>query len=206
MLGHLVTQQIDLAAYFTLWGIQYHGVWDNRGKVRPVHSIFGLFNEFGNRLLKAESDQPLLPAYAALREDGALSLMVVNKHPTASYRATIDLQGFSAAAPVRVLRHDQQQHDSASEYTGGLAPLDITFPPYSITMLVVPARPGLPAPLLWAGAGGAALLAGLAAWRLRRGRSTRPRSESLVVGHTDDDREREGLGEGRRPAPETPPP
>ena len=37
-------------------------------------------------------------------------------------------------------------------------------------MLVIPARSGLPTPLIWAGAGGAALLAGLAAWRLRRAR------------------------------------
>jgi hypothetical protein len=37
-------------------------------------------------------------------------------------------------------------------------------------MLVIPARPGLPTPLIVAGAGGLALLAGLAAWRLRRAR------------------------------------
>ena len=58
-----------------------HGVWDNRGKIRPVYYTFLLFNQFGDRLLKAESDQPLLPAYAALRPDGALSLMIVNKDP-----------------------------------------------------------------------------------------------------------------------------
>ena len=173
MLGHLVTQRIDMAAYFALWGLSFHGVWDNRGKIRPVYTTFRLFNQFGDRLLKAESDQPLLPAYAALRPDGALSLMIVNKDPDTAYRAMIDLQGFSATAPVRVWRHDKQTPGTSSDYAGPLAPLDITLPPYSTTMLVIPARSGLSTPLIWAGAGGAALLAGLAAWRLRRGRMVR---------------------------------
>ena len=170
MLGHLVTQRIDMAAYFTLWGIENHGVWDSRGKIRPVYYSFLLFNQFGDRLLKAESDRPLLPAYAALRPDGALSLMIVNKDPDTTYRPTIDLQGFSAAAPVRVWRHDKQTPGASSDYAGPLAPLDISIPPYSTTMLVIPARSGLPTPLIVAGAGCAALLAGLAGWRLRRGR------------------------------------
>lgn len=170
MLGHLATQRIDLAAYFALWGIGFHGVWDNRGKIRPVYQTFVLFNQFGDRLLRAESDQPLLPAYAALRPDGALSLMIVNKDPQRTFRAAIDLQGFGAAAPVRVWRHDQQTPGTPSEYTGPLDPLDISLPPYSTTMLVIPGRSGLAPALLWAGAAGAALLGGLAAWRLRRAR------------------------------------
>jgi hypothetical protein len=171
MLGHLVAQRVDMAAYFTLWGINFHGVWDNRGKIRPVYTTFLMFNQFGDRLLAAESDQPLLPAYAALRPDGALSLMVVNKDPTRTYRATIDLQGFSAAGPARVWLHDKQTPGTQSEYAGPVDPLDISFPPYSTTMLVIPGRAGLAGPLLWVGAGGAALLAGLAAWRVRRARS-----------------------------------
>jgi hypothetical protein len=170
MLGHLVTQRIDLAAYFALWGLGFHGVWDNRGKIRPVYQIFLLFNQFGDRLLRAESDQPLLSAYAALRPDGALSLMIVNKDPQRTFRATIDLQGFGATAPVRIWRHDQQTPGTASEYAGPLEPLDIRLPPYSTTMLVIPGRSGLPSALIWAGAGGAALLGGLVAWRLRRAR------------------------------------
>lgn len=71
---------------------------------------------------------------------------------------------------MRVWRHDQQTPGSSIAYTGPLDPLGISIPPYSTTMLVMPARAGLPSTLIWAGAGGAALLAGLAAWRLRRAR------------------------------------
>jgi hypothetical protein len=58
MLGRLVTQHVDMAAYFTLWGIGNHGAWDNRGKLRPVYYTFLLFNQFGDRLVRAESDRP----------------------------------------------------------------------------------------------------------------------------------------------------
>jgi hypothetical protein len=168
MLGHLVTQRIDMAAYFTLWGIENHGVWDNRGKIRPVYYTFLLFNQFGSRLLRAESDQALLPAYAALRDDGALSLMVVNKSPDTTYRASIELQGFAAAAPAQLWRHDKATPGAQLAYDGPLAPLDVAFPPYSTTVLVLPPRGGLPAALLWAGAGCAALIGGILALRRRR--------------------------------------
>jgi len=173
MLGRLVTQRIDMAAYFTLWGIENHGVWSSGGKIRPVYYTFLLFNQFGGQLVRAESDQELLPAYAALRDDGALSLMVVNKAPSTAYRATIDLQGFAANAPVQLWRHDKATPGVQLAYDGPLAPLDITFPPYSTTMLVIPPRAGLPAPLLLAGAGAAALLGGIVALRRRRTREIR---------------------------------
>jgi hypothetical protein len=171
MLGHLLKQRIDMAAYFTLWGIGNHGAWDNRGKIRPVYYSFLLFNQFGNRLVHAESDQALLPAYAALRDDGALSLMVVNKSPDTAYHAAIELQGFAAGAPAQLWRHDKQTPGAQTTYDGPLAPLDITFPPYSTTMLVLPPRGGLAAALLWAGAGAAALVGGILALRRRRVRS-----------------------------------
>ena len=173
MLGHMVTQRIDMAAYFTLWGIGYHGVWDNRGKIRPVYYSFLLFNQFGDRLVRAESDQALLPAYAALRNDGALSLMVVNKSPDTAYRAAIELQGFAAGAPAQLWRHDKATPGAQMPYAGPLAPLDVTFPPYSTTMLVLPPRGGLPTALLWAGAAGATLIGGIMALRRRRVRETR---------------------------------
>ncbi len=175
MLGHLASQQIDLAAYFTLWGIQYHGVWNNRGKIQPVYYTFLLFNQFGDRLVAARSDQELLPAYAALRADGALSLMIVNKDPATTYRATIELQGFRAAAPVQVWLHDQNHPATQTAYRGPLAPLAVNFPPYSTTMLVIPAQSGLPAPIVWTGLGlgGAALLGGGLALLRRRRRGRR---------------------------------
>ena len=126
-----------MAAYFALWGLSFDRVWDNRGKIRPVYTTFLLFNQFGDRLLKADLNQPLLPAYAALRPDGALSLMIVNKDPATTYRATIDLQ---ASAPLRRCESGGTTSNAGtpSDYAGPLAPLDITFPPYSTTMLAFP--------------------------------------------------------------------
>jgi hypothetical protein len=171
MLGHMLTQRIDMAAYFVLWGLNFHGVWDNRGKIRPTYYTFLLFNQFGDRLVRAESDQTLLPAYAALRNDGALSLMVVNKSPDTTYRASIELQGFAAGTPAQLWRHDKETPGAQLAYDGPLAPLDVAFPPYSTTLLVLPPRGALPTALLWAGAAGAALIGGMLALRRRQARS-----------------------------------
>jgi hypothetical protein len=127
-----------------------------------------LFNQFGDRLVRAKSNQMLLPAYAALRNDGALSLMLVNKSPDTAYRAAIELAGFTAGAPVQLWRHDKQTPGTQLAYDGSLAPLDITCPPYSTTMLVLPPHGALPTALLWAGAAGAALIGGILALRRRR--------------------------------------
>lgn len=172
MLGHLLVNRIDLAAYFTLWGIGYHGVWDRRGTPQPAHSVFRLFNEFGDRLLHAESDQPLLPAYAAWRGDGALSLLVINKSPDTAYRAAVEVRGARPAGPVQVWRHIDGAAATLTPYAGPLAPLDVTFPPYSTTLLVIPAEPGAPA-LMWGMLSGAAALAGALALRRRRRRGAR---------------------------------
>ena len=97
--------------------------------------------------------------------------MVVNKSPDTTYHASIELQGFTAGAPTQLWRHDKATPGTQSAYDGPLAPLDVTFPPYSTTMLVLPPRGALPTALLWAGAAGAALIGGMLALRRRRARS-----------------------------------
>jgi hypothetical protein len=94
--------------------------------------------------------------------------MVVNKSPDITYRAAIELQGFAAGAPAQLWRHDKETPGAQLAYDGPLAPLDVAFPPYSTTMLVLPPRGALPTALLWAGAAGAALIGGMLALRRRR--------------------------------------
>jgi hypothetical protein len=176
MLGRLLANRIDLAAYFTLWGMGYHGVWDRLGTVQPVYHVFRLFKEFGDQLLRAESDQPLLPAYASRRGDGALSVMVVNKSPDTAYRAAISLQGARALGRTELWRHTEEQPAAVGIYAGPLDPLDVTFPPYSTSLLVIPVEPDAPALLrgvLGATAAAAAVVGAMLAWRTRRARVRR---------------------------------
>jgi hypothetical protein len=178
MLGQMMLSRIDLAAYFALWGLNFHGIWDRRGNIRPVHQTFRLFSQFGDRLLGAESSEPLLASYAARRPDGALSVMVVNKSPDTEYRAALELQGARAIGHAEVWRHAEDQEVEVTPYAGPLDPLDVTFPPYTTTMLVIPVEPTAPE-LLWgalgATAAATAIVGALWAYRARRERGARKR-------------------------------
>lgn len=171
MLGRLMVNRVDLAAYFAMWGLQFHGVWDRRGGLRPVHNVFLIFKEFGEQLLAAETDQPLLTAYAGRRADGAITLLVVNKSPDTAQRAAIDIQGARASGGAQIWRHAEGQPASAEPYSGPTDRLDVTFPPYTSSLLVIPAERSAAVP--W-GAVGAGLLGaaagGLLAFRMRRRR------------------------------------
>lgn len=173
MLGRLMVNRIALAAYFAMWGINFHGVWDRRGNIRPVYHTFRLFSQFGDRLLAAETDQALLPAYAGRRPDGALSVMVINKSPDTAYAGTIEIRGARAAGRAEVWQHVEGQEVAVAPYAGPLEPLEVTFPPYSTTLLVIPVEPGAPE-LLRGALGATAVAAGVVgamwAYRARRGR------------------------------------
>jgi hypothetical protein len=174
MLGRLALNRIDLAAYFALWGIQFHGVWDRRGNVRPVYHTFRLFHQFGGRIVAASSSQALLPAYASLRADGALTLMVINKDPQATYAATLDVQGFRISGAPQLLRQAKDQDGVPVQYSGPSERPVLLLPPYSTTLAVIPGEPAPPLALVGGAAlAGAALLGGAAALIRRRRRARR---------------------------------
>jgi Glycoside hydrolase family 44 len=100
-------------------------------------------------------------AFASLRSaDGALTVMLVAKTLTGDTPATVNLAHFNAGAAIQ-----RWQLDSAKTITrrSDLAPsgatVSLTLPPQSITLLVIPAVPMPPAPVLTATATGAAQVA-----------------------------------------------
>lgn len=175
MLGHLALNRIELAAYFTLWGIEYHGVWDRIGNVRPVHSTFLLFNQFGDRLVQAASSQSLLAAYAALRDDGVLTLWLVNKNPQERYHVTLDLTGFAPIAGGRMRLHSADAPLAEAPLDTASGPVSIEIPPYTTALVELPGReapPIAPVALLGGALGLAAAAGALAVIRRRRRRAS----------------------------------
>jgi hypothetical protein len=160
MFGRLIANQIELAAYFALWGLGFHGVWDRRGTVRPVYHTFRMLSELGSRVVRAESSQPLLAVYAALRDDGALSLVAINKSPTDHYSAALEIGSFQTSGAPQLLRQAADLEGVSVPYDGTSGPITLDLPPYSTTVAIIPGQAGLPGALLW---GGIAGLAGLAA-------------------------------------------
>jgi hypothetical protein len=113
----------------------------------------------GNSLVACSSTQSLLPAYTCLRDDGHLTLLVINKDPVNAFATTINISGYSpsssatlytfagaATAPYYIqnyLWHDLSSTASYADpdlapvsnaYSGASASFSHTFPSYSLSV------------------------------------------------------------------------
>jgi hypothetical protein len=96
-----------------------------------------MYQHFGGERLHATSDTTLLSVYAAEREDGALTVMIINR---AAEEREETLQIASAPTPsdAEVWRFDV---DHQAENIGTLSlneKTEITLPAESMTLLVLP--------------------------------------------------------------------
>ncbi|HVV00436.1 MAG TPA: alpha-L-arabinofuranosidase [Verrucomicrobiae bacterium] len=119
--------------------------------------LMGLFIQPGDSVLNAASDYPLLSAYAARRESGALELLVINKDTTSSFTAQDSLSGFTPDASATIHSYGIPQDEAArtnasstmqniaeSSFLGAAASFNYAFPPLSLTMFSFdPSRPSL---------------------------------------------------------------
>lgn len=107
VLGRLIRQRVDMVAHFVFHTRPGRGGWGLLAstEVRPTYYTFVLYRGFGQELLYASSDDADLSIVAARRDDGALTLMVINLGPVERTR-TIRLEGFQPAGPAEVRRLD----------------------------------------------------------------------------------------------------
>lgn len=126
-----------------------YGVLSGNNERHPTYFVAGLLRHFargGDQVVRASSDNPLLAAYAARRLDGSLSLLVINKSPTAAQRANIALSGYTPGANGTAYSYGIPQDEAArsgvgsqevaqTTFTGAGANFSYTFPAYSVTVL-----------------------------------------------------------------------
>ena len=132
------------------------------------HDVYWLYAHRGTTQVTAESaDEPLLPAFASLRDDRRLAILVVNKDPTLAREATLTVEGFRPAGQAQVWLQDGQHAGAELPAIAVAETFPYTFPPYSVTLFILE-----PAPqsrwILWAGLGllavTLAVLAALGRW------------------------------------------
>ncbi len=139
VLGRLIENQVDIAASWDMQGIgpRCYGLITSNG-VRPIYYTYVMYTHFGGELVSATSTDPDVPVYAALREDGALTVIVINLGPEAAAK-TLDLGAFEAGGDAEVwlfdAAHNAQQQDSIALASGA----QITAPAQSMTLFVIPA-------------------------------------------------------------------
>ena len=116
----------------------------------PVFYMEQLFNQFaqaGDYVMPTTSTYNLLSASATRRLDGSVRVMIVNKNPTTTLPASLNFAGFLPAATAteyfygmpqdNAAMNGQTQNIAESVVNNVAANTTISFPPYSVTVLVL---------------------------------------------------------------------
>jgi alpha-N-arabinofuranosidase len=131
------------------------GVIGNLNTLYPTFYTFKLMQHFvqpGDTVLTAASDYSLLSVYATRRQDGALTVLAINKDPSNTYTGQVAVAGFVPAASGTIYSYGIPQ-DNAAEFgigspdiaqtnlSGAGTNFNYAFPPYSATVLSLSPAP-----------------------------------------------------------------
>lgn len=106
VLGRLIRQQVDIVAYWsfaspdTSFGLL-------GPTIRQPYYTFQMYQHFGTQAVMSDSNVPDVYVYAALREDGALTVMVINM-AYEPVTVPLVLDGFEPAAEAEVWLFDPE--------------------------------------------------------------------------------------------------
>jgi hypothetical protein len=142
VLGRLISHDVDMVAHFALQSSPQMGGYGllARYEVRPTYYVYQLYQEFGTERVWAESAVPHLSIYAARRDDGRLTLMVINLADEAQ-TVPLQLAGLNETTTAEIRRFD------AAHQAEWLHPISlgrqqaITLPGQSITLYTLDDRP-----------------------------------------------------------------
>lgn len=137
VLGRLIRQKVDLATQFLLVSGSESG-FGLLGKYepRPAYYVYQMYKLFGDQLVYTSSDDPLVSIYASRRDDGRLTLMVINRSDE-TVTKPLNLAGFAPVGTAEVWRFDadhQAVQIGRQPIANGVA---VTLPPQSMTLFVL---------------------------------------------------------------------
>lgn len=140
VLGRLVMEKVDIVTQFLLvsGGESGFGLLERYGP-RPAYFTYQMYKQFGDQLRFAATDDPLVTVYAAGREDGALTVLLINlksEEVTKPLRIA-GIAGMADGTEAEVIRFDQA-HNAESDGTLQVGTAtEVTLPPESMTLLVI---------------------------------------------------------------------
>jgi hypothetical protein len=140
VLGRLIQARAAMVAQFCMGAIPSQGIGMfgplayDPGPL-PIYQVYALYHLFGTRLVHAASDDQSLPLFAARREDGTLTLVVVN-HADERRVAPVTVEGFRGAGAAEVWSFDDAR---PVEPRGSADPAQpLVFEPRSATLVALP--------------------------------------------------------------------
>lgn len=140
-LGRLIVGGADYVAYFNMQTsdrLGGHGLLA-RYEVRPTYYTYQLYRQWGDRLVSAQAaDGDTVSAYAALRADGALTVLLVNLTDESQKRA-LNLEGFAPASADALVLDEQLNAEPAPGVVTqiGGSSLTVTLSPRSATLVII---------------------------------------------------------------------
>ena len=137
VLGRLIMEKVDIVTQFLLvsGSESGFGILERYGP-RPAYFTYQMYKQFGDQLFFAATDDPLVTVYAAGREDGALTVMLINLGAEAVTKS-LQIAGLAEGTEADVIRFDQE-HNAEADGTLALGPTtEVTLPPESMTLLVI---------------------------------------------------------------------
>ena len=131
VLGRLINQRAFLVNVWLLANRQGGQGLIFGSTLRPTYYVFQMYNHFGSQQVYAASGIPNVSIYAAKREDGTLTLMVINLSDTAQ-TVPLQVQGMPLAqAGTWLFDATHQAEDvGATDLAGG----KLTLSPQSISL------------------------------------------------------------------------
>lgn len=137
VLGRLIKDQPIIVNFFDFQTSTSRGGWGllAQYEVRPTYYVYQLYQRFGTELLFSDSSIEYLSIYAALREDGALTLIVVNLADD-EQTAPLQLENFEMGGPAEVWRLDMENMGVQID-DEDLSGLEITVPGQSATLYII---------------------------------------------------------------------
>ncbi len=138
-LGRMINNQVEMVTYWDMQGGAGRG-WGllSSYNVRPTGYTYMMYNQFGTELLAAQSNDPLVTVYAAQRDDGAVTVMVINLGDNEATK-TLSVGGFTAGAEAEVWRFDQDTDAEQIESVAFSDGMSVTVPGQSLTLYIIPA-------------------------------------------------------------------
>ncbi len=137
MFGRLLYQDVFMVNHWLLTSQGGQGGWGliGRSELRPSYYVYQLYNKFGAELVHAASGTADVSIYAAKRDDGALTLMVVNLADVEK-QVTLQLVGERPSQATLWQLTPDQLPETAVPFTFA-ADGQLTLPQQSISLFVI---------------------------------------------------------------------
>jgi hypothetical protein len=140
VLGRLIEQKVEIIAYFSFQSGGSSGAFGllSRYEVRPTYYVYQLYQRFGSTLLSATVDDLDVSGYAALRDDGALTLIVVNLGPE-EREITLEIVNGAINGPAEVWLLDETHNAEVVDEAMVIEPgAEVVLPAQSVTLYIIP--------------------------------------------------------------------